>query len=65
MQVTDPVCGMPVESDKAFASETFEVRAYYFCPSSCHDQFRKSPERYAKKEEAKPVSPPSDTGPRR
>jgi len=59
MQVTDPVCGMSIDSGKAAATETFEGRTYHFCSASCHDQFRKSPERYAKKEGAKPdASPP-------
>lgn len=57
MRVTDPVCGMQLENNKAVASTAFKGTAYYFCSASCHDQFLRSPERYAKKEEAKPVSP--------
>lgn len=56
MQVTDPVCGLPVESDKAAATEIFEGRTYYFCSASCHEQFRRSPERYTKTEDSKPIS---------
>lgn len=50
MQVTDPVCSMTIESDKAAATEVFQGRTYYFCSASCHDTFRETPDRYAKKE---------------
>lgn len=50
MQVTDPVCGMALDSGKAAATETYQDRTYYFCSPSCHDKFRAAPERYAKKE---------------
>lgn len=49
MQVTDPVCGMQIESAKAAASEIVEGQTYYFCSGSCHTQFRANPERYVKK----------------
>jgi YHS domain-containing protein len=40
MQVTDPVCGMQTYSAKAAASETHQGQTYYFCSTSCHNQFR-------------------------
>lgn len=46
MQVTDPVCGMQIDSTEAAATETFQGRRYYFCSASCRDKFRASPERY-------------------
>ncbi len=49
MQVTDPVCGMPIESDKAETKEVWQGRTYFFCSTSCHDQFRANPDRYANK----------------
>lgn len=52
MQVTDPVCGMQIDSTKAAASETVQGQAYYFCSSSCHSKFQANPDRYVKKEQA-------------
>jgi YHS domain-containing protein len=52
MQVTDPVCGMQIESAKAAASEVVQGQTYYFCSSSCHNQFRANPDRYAAKKQA-------------
>lgn len=50
MQVTDPVCGMALDSTKAAASETVNKQTYYFCSASCHSQFLADPARYSKKE---------------
>lgn len=50
MKVTDPVCGMTIESNKAAATEVVQGQTYYFCSASCHDKFRAAPDRYAKKE---------------
>jgi YHS domain-containing protein len=50
MQVTDPVCGMQIDSDKAAAKESIEGQTYYFCSASCHGQFQAKPDRYLKKE---------------
>ncbi|MDR8394823.1 MAG: YHS domain-containing protein [Paraburkholderia sp.] len=49
MQVTDPVCGMPLESGDAAANETWQGRTYYFCSASCHGKFRAAPGQYAGK----------------
>jgi YHS domain-containing protein len=51
MQVTDPVCGMQIESSKASARETVQGQTYSFCSSACHGQFRAEPNHYVKKEE--------------
>jgi Cu+-exporting ATPase len=50
MQVTDPVCGMQIESAKAVATAGFQGEIYYFCSATCSDMFRRAPERYAKKQ---------------
>ncbi len=50
MQVTDPVCGMPIDSANTSATEVVHGQTYYFCSTSCHDKFRISPDRYAKKD---------------
>lgn len=49
MQVTDPVCGMTIESEKAAAHEIWQGQTYYFCSKSCQEKFRAAPDRYAKK----------------
>ncbi len=51
MQVTDPVCGMQIDSAKAAAKETVQGQTYYFCSASCHGKFLAAPDRYAKKEQ--------------
>jgi hypothetical protein len=33
MQVTDPVCGMTIESEKAVACEVWRGQTYYLCPN--------------------------------
>lgn len=48
MQVTDPVCGMTIDSETAAATEVWQGQTYYFCSQSCQEKFRKAPERYAK-----------------
>ena len=50
MQVTDPVCGMPIESAKAAATEVVRGQTYYFCSPSCHDKFQAAPGQYVKKQ---------------
>lgn len=51
MQVTDPVCGMKIDSAKAAATEVFKGQTYYFCSASCHDKFHAAPDRYAGQQE--------------
>jgi len=50
MQVTDPVCGMSIDSAKAAAQEAVAGQTYYFCSDSCHSKFRADPARYTAKE---------------
>lgn len=49
MQVTDPVCQMTIESEKATAREVWQGQTYYFCSKSCQEKFRAAPDRYTKK----------------
>lgn len=51
MQVTDPVCGMQIDTAKAAASEVVQGQTYYFCSESCRNKFQASPDRYTKKEQ--------------
>jgi YHS domain-containing protein len=57
MQVTDPVCGMQIDSAKAEATEVVEGQTYYFCSSACHGKFQANPAQYAKQQDAKPDAP--------
>jgi YHS domain-containing protein len=49
MQVTDPVCGMTIESEKSATREVWQGQTYYFCSTTCQEKFRAAPDRYAKK----------------
>lgn len=49
MKVTDPVCGMSIESGKAAATEQYQGQTFYFCSSRCRDTFKANPAQYAAK----------------
>lgn len=42
----DPVCGMEIEPQSAFATREHMGQTYYFCSQSCLDQFDKDPHKY-------------------
>ena len=44
--VTDPVCGMQVDSDKAAGESRFQDKTYYFCSEECLRDFEANPARY-------------------
>ncbi len=46
MIIRDPVCGMEVEPETAFAKREHMGQTFYFCSQSCVDQFDKDPHRY-------------------
>lgn len=52
MKVTDPICGMKIDSDKAAAKQTVEGQDYFFCSAECHGKFLANRDRYAKKDES-------------
>ncbi len=45
-QVTDPVCGMTIDSDQAAAREAHGDHFHWFCSTDCALAFRASPTRY-------------------
>jgi membrane fusion protein, copper/silver efflux system len=50
--VTDPICGMNVDVKTATANglkSEYKGTTYYFCSTSCKQQFDKAPEKYVKK----------------
>lgn len=46
MTVRDPVCGMEIDPQSAFAKRAHMGQTFYFCSQSCVDQFDKDPHRY-------------------
>lgn len=46
MKSHDPICGMDIEIKTALAKREHMGRTFYFCSSSCVDQFDKDPHRY-------------------
>ncbi|MCL4561685.1 MAG: cation transporter, partial [Chloroflexi bacterium] len=45
--VKDPVCGMEIEPQSAFASREHMGQVYYFCSENCLSQFDKNPHQFA------------------
>ena len=46
MKVHDPVCGMEIEPQSAFAKREHMGQTFYFCSQSCVNQFDADPHRY-------------------
>lgn len=44
--VTDPVCGMRIDSEDAAATAEHSSATYYFCSQACHDAFVGNPGAY-------------------
>ncbi|HEY6056924.1 MAG TPA: YHS domain-containing protein [Candidatus Limnocylindrales bacterium] len=44
--VTDPVCGMEVDTDTSPNRFTYEGTTYYFCSKGCRLDFEEDPEKY-------------------
>lgn len=49
----DPICGMPVEEERAAGRSEYEGRAYYFCSHGCREKFNEDPSRYVGQEAQK------------
>ncbi|MGH7624088.1 MAG: YHS domain-containing protein [Gemmatimonadaceae bacterium] len=45
-QVTDPVCGMRIDSNSAAGSSSYQGQTYYFCSSDCKSRFDANPKQY-------------------
>jgi P-type Cu+ transporter len=45
--VTDPVCGMEIDSAAAAASEEYPRKTHSFFSEGCHQRFVAAPEQYA------------------
>jgi len=46
MKVHDPICGMEIEPQSAFAKREHMGQTVYFCSQSCVDQFDNDPHKY-------------------
>ena len=46
MKVKDPVCGMEIEAENAFAEREHEGRTFYFCSQECVNKFDADPHKY-------------------
>jgi YHS domain-containing protein len=45
-KVKDPVCGMQIDKDQAYAMIQREGRQVYFCSENCQDKLKEDPKRY-------------------
>ncbi len=48
MKVTDPVCHMQIEPEKAAGKTEYQGQTYWFCSESCKKKFEAKPAQYAK-----------------
>jgi YHS domain-containing protein len=46
--VTDPVCHMTIDENKAAGKSDYNGKTYYFCAVSCKTKFDQDPQKYAK-----------------
>lgn len=46
MPVKDPVCGMEIDPNSAFANRQSKGQMFYFCSKNCLEQFDAAPEKY-------------------
>jgi len=49
MKVTDPVCKMTIDSEKAAATSVYKGQTIYFCAQGCKARFDQDPEKYLAK----------------
>ena len=47
----DPICGMPVEEERAAGVAEYGGRSYYFCSGGCKEKFSEDPGRYASRQD--------------
>jgi YHS domain-containing protein len=48
MKVTDPVCGMQINPERAVATLVYEGVEYWFCTEACKRRFEQDPPKYAR-----------------
>lgn len=57
-QVTDPVCGMTIDSASAAGESRYDGQTHYFCSAECKRRFDNEPARYAGGTTENAASPP-------
>ncbi len=60
MKVQDPVCGMEIDSEKAFARREHGGQTFYFCSQDCVSKFDANPHDYGHPK-AQKTDKPDDT----
>lgn len=48
MKVTDPVCGMQIETEQAAGKTEYQGVTYCFCSDACLKKFGAQPSKYAR-----------------
>jgi P-type Cu+ transporter len=48
LTVTDPVCGMKVDANKAAGRQEYKGQTYYLCSQHCLNKFKEDPEKFLK-----------------
>ena len=51
-KVTDPVCGMQIDSEKAAGKSEYQGQTYYFCSEDCKKSFDANPKQYVKAQDS-------------
>ncbi len=46
--VTDPVCNMQIDENKAAGKSDYSGKTYYFCAPVCKKKFDADPQKYVK-----------------
>lgn len=46
--VTDPVCNMKIDENKAAGKSDYNGKTYYFCAPVCKKKFDADPQKYVK-----------------
>lgn len=48
MSIHDPVCGKPINRNKAHIAIEYRDKVYYLCCPECQSVFERDPEEYAR-----------------
>jgi Cu+-exporting ATPase len=58
--MTDPICGMDVEPERAAGSHNYDGQTYYLCSEHCLAKFKENPERYVRSDAARKTGARTD-----
>ncbi len=57
--VTDPMCGMQLESSQAAAQTIYQDQVYFFCSEECRRTFEENPKEFVGQSAEAREAPPS------